>query len=911
MSDRRIVDALFDQALDLPEGERAAFLAAADVDSETRAAVERLLAVAAGGPATEVLGGHLWRGLVAEREGSRRAALAAGTRLGAFRIVGPIGTGGMAVVYLAERADGQFEQRVALKVLDRPAAEAQSVARFERERRILASLEHPGIARILDGGVTADGRPWFAMQYIEGARIDEYCDGLSLDIAARLRLFVGVARAVAAAHRQLVVHRDIKPANVMVASDGSPWLLDFGIAKLVDPNDAGEVTHVAAPMTPHYASPEQASGLPVTTASDVYQLGLLLYELLVGTRASGFAAALAAGRGETEPTKPSQAAADAGAEERARRRRVSSCDDLRRLLEGDLDTIVVTALRPEPGRRYESASRLADDIERYLTGFPITARPDSWAYRSRKFVARNRWSVSAAVGGGLVLLGLSAFYAVRLRYERDAAEREATKAQRVAEFLTDLFEASDPFNARVVAGRTAVQLLDEGAQKLEAEDSVLAREPEIQAALLHTVGGVYNGLMRRAEAERLFARAASLRREGLGADDPETLASELELAIARGLLHRLDEAQAQLEDVLARGEGVFGSRSLPVAKGFRELAVVLQHQSQFDRGLEAVDRALAIYADHPDAATDESLARLVRARLLHDLERFEESLSSYDAAIERLRSGVDPHHPLIPPYLSESAVALYNLGRLEEGRARYREALQTAEDSPRVQEAQRAIIRLASTHGELVAENWAAIPDLVDPSIATVARDLGASHFWIGLGYQRRASAMLGLGRYEEGLQNLDEGRRRLVASFGEASGEVLVCDIIRADLLAKSGRRREAIAGLEDLVGGRGAAPPAEGWRRLGALISLAQAHFDDGDLVAAESRANEALRLHWQTSDRPDTNVLTLELLLARVRLRQQDRASVRAGLARIEGWLGQVQGVTPRLQSEVDTVRAAIGG
>lgn len=918
MIDRKVVDALFDQALDLSEAEREAFLDSADVTSEVRAAVERLLAVAKLDSPTKVLGGSLWRGLAQERSGPGRPMIAAGSRLGPYTVVGPLGRGGMAVVYLAQRSDGQFDQKVALKILDRPAGEEHAVARFERERRILATLEHPGIARILDGGITDDGRPWFAMQYIDGCRIDEYCDSRCLSIAERLRLFVAVTRAVAAAHQQLVVHRDIKPANILVAKDGGVWLLDFGIAKLVDAQDplGDELTRAASPMTPRYASPEQVSGRPVTTASDVFQLGLLLYELLVGNRAGplpGVAAEPDAAGPVREPTRPSLAAFDAGAEERAKVRGAGSAKQLHRALAGDLDTIVLAALRPQPERRYESASRLADDIERFLDGRPITARPESWLYRGSKFLARNRWSVAAAGIAVLMIVGLSVVYAVRLRHERDVASREAAKAQRVSEFLTELFAASDPFQARQVAARTALELLDEGAKRLVADGgSALAGEAETRAALLHTIATVYRGLMRHADAEPLFARAAQLRGETLGAGHPDTILSELDLAIARGQLHRLDEALVQLGAVVARAERSFGSSSLPVAKGLREMAVVLQHQSQFEQAAENIERAVAIYRLHSEAApTEVSLAYLVRARILHDLERFEDSLASYDRAIEVLRAAVDPQHPLIAPYLSESSVALYNLGRFEDGRARYREALRTAEESPRVQEAQRAIIRLATTHGELVAENWAAIPELIDRSIEVVERDLGGSHFWIGLGYQRRASAMLGLGRYEEGLQNVEEGRRRLVASFGEVSGEVLVCDIIRADLLAQSGRRREAIAELEGLVGGRGATSPAEGWRRFGALISLARAHFEDGDLEAAEARATEALRLHWQTSDRPDTNVLTLELLLARVRLRQQDPASAATALARIEGWLGKIQGVTPRLQSEVDALRAAIDG
>ncbi|HET9038998.1 MAG TPA: serine/threonine-protein kinase, partial [Gemmatimonadales bacterium] len=312
-----------------------------------------------------------------------------GRRFGPYRVVRELARGGMGAVYLAQRDDGAFEQRVALKLIKRGMDSDQVVARFRAERQILASLEHPNIARLLDGGASDDGQPYLVMEYIDGQRIDEFARERRLPVAERLRLWLQVCGAVSYAHQQLVVHRDIKPANVLVTADGTPKLLDFGIARLLHPDAEAVSTMTALRMlTPEYASPEQIEGRHATTVSDVYSLGVVLYELLTDQSPyrprSRSPRDLAEAICTTEPVRPSAAVSEADA-------------SLGRRLRGDLDTILLTALRKEPDRRYPSVEQLAGDVRRHLEGLPVRARPDTFGYRAGKFVRRNRAGVAAAV----------------------------------------------------------------------------------------------------------------------------------------------------------------------------------------------------------------------------------------------------------------------------------------------------------------------------------------------------------------------------------------------------------------------------------------------------------------------------------------------------------------------------------
>ncbi len=420
-----------------------------------------------------------------------------GERIGPYRIIGHLGRGGMATVYLADRVDGQWQERVAIKVIRRGRDTEDTVRRFLAERQILSSLHHPHIARFLGGGTTADGLPYLVLEHIEGTAITRYCDERRADLATRLRLFADVCRAVEFAHRSLVVHRDLKPSNILVTAGGSVKLLDFGIAKILDPTAVGERTlTLLRPLTPEYASPEQVSGDPVTTSSDVYQLGLLLSELLSGRRPyevrTRSPARLEEAIATADRQRPSSLVTEAAA-----RARQSRAPELARRLRGDLDLIVLTAVHRDPDRRYGSTEALRLDLERFEQAQPIAARPDSLTYRTRRLMHRKPWVLpvvallAVAVGGYLLTLR---HHARELEQERNVARLEASRARDVQQLLTGLFRSADPFNpVDPIVGDTVtvVDALTVGAERMQTE---LSERPAIRGELLLAIAEVLSDL---------------------------------------------------------------------------------------------------------------------------------------------------------------------------------------------------------------------------------------------------------------------------------------------------------------------------------------------------------------------------------------------------------------------------------
>jgi len=508
----REIDRLFDAALDLPPERRAAFLQQLSATDPLLAAeVRRLLdaSVRSGdfleSPAVELAAALLAAPL---------AALAP-ERVGPFRIVRELGHGGMGVVYLAEREDAQLRQRVALKLIRHVGSGEAVVRRFIEERRILALLEHPGIARLIDGGVTAAGLPYFAMELVDGEPVDAWCDARQLGIDERLTHFEAMCDAVRYAHEHFVIHRDLKPSNILVRDDGQLKLLDFGIAKLLDPLRAADEgletrTGVLA-LTPEYAAPEQIRGRAVTTATDTYALGVLLYQLLTGCRPYEVRGRTPAEIErivcDTEPERPSSRFGDgAHADEQAARAaaRATTPERLQRRLRGDLDVIVLKALHKDPARRYPSAAALWADLERWRSGLPVEARADSAAYRLRKFVGRNRVAVSAALVTLVALVGATGFSLREMREarrQRDAAVRESERADGQIEFQSVLLsEIGDrPMTMREVldAGRAVVERLG-------------TNDPRLRVMFLLQMSGRYRELTALEVQDTLVARAESL-----------------------------------------------------------------------------------------------------------------------------------------------------------------------------------------------------------------------------------------------------------------------------------------------------------------------------------------------------------------------------------------------------------------
>jgi serine/threonine-protein kinase len=693
---RTKLDSVLKRALELSDDERERFLdESCDGDTEFRRAVDRLLESCAddepllqpGGGAS----GPLWEALAREYRPAS-FVFEAGDRLGAWRVVRVLGRGGMATVYLAERADGQFEQSVAVKVLDLSRDFDALAERFAQERHILATLEHPNIARLIDGGTTRAGQPYVVMEYVDGEAIDTYCDRCRLGVPERIALFEEVASAVQYAHSHLIVHRDIKPSNILVAAGGKPKLLDFGIAKLLDPLNsayAAPLTRSAIhPMTPEYASPEQVRGEPLTTASDVYQLGFLLYRMLTGRspypsdRRNVVATIQAICN--AEPTRPSLSVLAASTGDRSSRdyeaeeiaaARATTTERLRRSLAGDLDNILLTALHKESSRRYQSAIHLHDDLRRYLEGQPVTARPLTLRYRGVKFVRRHRAAVAAALVIVLTLAGGLAGTAWQARVaaqEAARAERQAAIARAVMDYLTnDMIAAVNPGEG----GRTDVtvaELLDVAA---ESADERFAGRPEVEAAMRLSLGEAYIGLGDLDAAETQLAASLSLLERNGDGSDASAINARTHLADVLTFKGRLDEARNLFEDVVRIAAPEDNADAWLHSQG--RLAGLQRMQGDTAGSLQHLEQLLpqALTKLGPGHQTTQQIQEML-ANALHSSGRIEEALQLYRSALEAAvgRDG-ENHIAALRPRVN-LGTALHSAGRLEEARAELESALE-------------------------------------------------------------------------------------------------------------------------------------------------------------------------------------------------------------------------------------------
>jgi tetratricopeptide (TPR) repeat protein/predicted Ser/Thr protein kinase len=676
---RARLDTVFAEALDLPPSERAPFLdRACGGDAALRADVDELLALAAK-PSTDLEPGRLAEGPLLRALASDLEAPEVGARVGSWRVVRELGRGGMGTVFLAERDDGAFRLAAALKVVREGHLSDDLVRRFEREREILARLQHPNVARLMDGGQTAEGRPYFVMEYVEGRPIDAYCDEHRLAVDQRLALFLSVGRAVQHAHRNLVVHRDLKPSNIVVTTDGAVKLLDFGIAKLLTPEaePGAPLTGTQARLlTPEYASPEQMLGQPVTTASDVYQLGLLLYELLTGQRAhrtmQTSPAALQEAVCERQPTRPSALVTTAGDASTVAAARGTTPSALSRRLRGDLDTIVLVALRKEPERRYGSVEALLDDVERYRQGLPLRARGDTLGYRARKFVQRHALGVTTAAAFGLLLFGYAATVtsqARQLARERDRAQTEARKAGRVRDFLVGLFQAADPSQAKGEQV-TAAELVDAGTRVAR---ETLAAEPEVQAEMLGVLGRVLHERASYDRAEPLLAEALALQRRLHREDHPDlarALGRYADIVTEKGDFARAEQLAREGLEMQRR---LFGDRSAEVAEAIAPVDTVISLQGRFAESEAMLRKALAIRLALPPpqdvAPVWNALGISLAKQRKHD-----EADTAYRAALQEYRR-TDPNGPREASVLNNLAIGLVARGQLAEAETLHRQSL--------------------------------------------------------------------------------------------------------------------------------------------------------------------------------------------------------------------------------------------
>jgi len=616
---------LFEEALALDPAARGAFLDRHCPDPALRARIERMLAAdTAGDHAVLDQGAEAIARVIGDADFAQ--GLPAGSRIGPFELIEVIGEGGSSTVFRAARTIDGVRQIVALKLLRRGLYSSDAQRQFRRERRALAELNHPGIARLIEGGVAESGLAYIALDLVEGVPITDYAREHRFDLRLRLKLFLQVCRAVEAAHRALIVHRDLKPSNVLVTSEGIVKLLDFGIAKLLDADD-DETTRTRLPaFTPAYAAPEQREGGLVTTATDVYALGVLLGELVTGQRLHG-------GSGRTPSSEISGESADGVLP--------AGPAATRRQLRGDLDNIVLKAIDPEAERRYASAGEFAHDIERLLDGRPVAAHPPSRWYRARKFVARHRGGVATAVAFALAIMaafGLALWQADVARQQRniarDAAERaesHARRAQAVQDFLGDLFRANsrnqpDPVKARQT---TARDLLDLGAQKIEAS---MNDAPEAKLGVLQLLGQLYDDLELADEAVRVRKQAVELARTVHGKDSLTVAEELIKLASAMPSSKSANETNATLEEAGRLLDLNHDDRSQARGTWLRRRADYFRN---FDppRALDYASQAVRLFQARPPSVdlTDSLLTEAIQEI---QLRRLPEAAASLQRAIE-------------------------------------------------------------------------------------------------------------------------------------------------------------------------------------------------------------------------------------------------------------------------------------
>lgn len=755
-------------------------------------------------------------------------------RVGSYRLIDLVGTGGMGNVYLAERADDQFEQRVAIKLLHPGRRDNDLLARFRAERQMLAILEHPNIARLLDGGETENGIPYLVMEYIDGLPVDQYCDKQRLSISERLRLFQKICAAVDYAHRNLVVHRDIKPSNILVTADGEPKLLDFGIAKLLDKNPANYAATVtrygASILTPEYASPEQVRAERVSTATDIYSLGVLLYKILCGrmpyrTKALNNDLARAIlkelpSRPSVALTSPTQKDTDADTSQVISTARSSSINRLKRRLQGDLDNVVLMALRKEPEHRYKSANAFSIDIENFLSYRPVNARPASISYRSAKFLRRYRTGTAVTVMVAVLLVASI----MQIVHQRNKAQTAAVQSEQVVNFLGDLFVSASPLRAQ---GEeiTAKDLLEVGVVEIGKLDD----QPEVQARLLEIMGESYLYIGEFPIADNVIGRALEIRETRLPYDAHAIGENLRQYSEVRRLTGDLDGAGLMLRrslDLLVEAHGE--QHRLP-AYVMARIGEVLRMRSRTTEAVEILERAVAIkeeLGETDDLDAIDMYGNLAIA--LDDAGRLAEAEAINRKVVAASRKTLGDKGP-------NTLIRIGNLGLIQTRQGNYAEALLS------IDEAYDSINQIwQSNPGRLI---WAA-------SI--------------------KAYTYSYVGRFDQALELREEQRRLAVEHYGSDSPRYSKALQKLAEWHLFKNHPEEAMALLQQAIEIEARGDRDAGFRAGIIRLQMTMAGIIEGNYSVAEAMARQALS---QPDKLGHTTTMSLPRELART-LSLQDR-------------------------------------
>ena len=803
-----------------------------------------------------------------------------GAHVGPYRLLRQLGAGGMGAVWLADRQDGQFSKQVALKLLHPGMADPELRARFLQERQILASLQHPNIAALFDGGVSADGRPYFAMEYVDGRAITHYCDAERLDVRDRVRLFLQVLRAVAHAHQRLIVHRDLKPSNVMVNAERVVKLLDFGIAKLLQAPGQSVVTQIGErAMTPRYAAPEQVRGEPVTVATDVYALGVTLFELLTGRtpylggdpRSSMEQAILT-----MEPCRPAQTLAlnlDTVELDPVRERFERGIDKarLRRELAGDLELIVLKALRKEPGERYASAEALAADLERYLDARPVLARAPSLRYRAGKWLRRH--AVAAASGTLAVLLLVGGL--VTVSEQRNRAAAAAARAEATQAFLIGLFEEAGPDRGGSV-NASVREILARGAAHAERS---LDRPDGLPRHLSALIGRLMNdvGDYERAEPVLRGALAAFASRP---AEDPERLDAQIQLATTLTRLGRFEESEPIWLDVLAHAPRGSTQR----ADAHTGLGSLYARMNRFDAARRHHAEAIAQWRAAGPAHAVPLASALVKSAYSLDYEdRADEAAEQLREAVALLRAQPILAQASLGRTLHQLGATQRSLGELAQARASLQEATQLlglslGRDHADAIFARRLLGDVMDEMGEPDAAH-ALLQEVLDDAV----RRYGEGSLLVAEVANSLATIDQVRGRYADAERGFRVVLKALQAQYGEAHGETAVAWANLSNALFEQGRSEEAIQANRRSLDASAASIGPESSGHALSLFALARIQQTSGDLAGARANLEQAERILRTLYGEGHSQVLRLRLSLASLAL--DEGGDPRAVLARLE--------------------------
>ncbi len=757
------VQSLFHEAADMPPAEQRVFLETHCGDDS--ALVSEVLILLE----EDARGGSLLDGDVAEVASQIFSDPASSPlpfkEFGPYRIKQALGEGGMGVVYLAERED--LGNQVAIKILRDAWVSPARRERFNAEQRTLAQLNHPSIARLYDADTSPDGTPFFVMEYVEGVPLTDYCRTKKCTIQERLRLFRAVCEAVLYAHQHAVIHRDLKPSNILVKEDGSIRLLDFGIAKHLE--NLGELVDQTITglrlMTPAYAAPEQIRGEQVGIHSDVYSLGVVLYELLAGRLPFDLSSCTPAQAGkvltEEEAAKPSDAAAKSAASASAGAN--GSAVSASRAAWADLDVLCLTAMHKDPQRRYQSVEALIRDVDHYLNAEPLEARPDTWHYALGKFVRRHWQLVSAAAVMFMLLAGLVIFYTVRLTRARNAAVMQAARTQRIQRFMLNLFQGGDP-SAGPADDLRVVTLLDRGVQEARSLDA----EPAVQAELFETLGGIYQKLGKLQQADALMESALAKREALYGPDSTETAKGLLALGSLRDAEARYGDAERLIRQALDRDRRHLPANDPAVAKAMLALGGVLEDRGSYDQSIAILEQTVQLYSAAGSAPADlaDSLYELGNAQFYAG--HYEKSEETNQRALAIYKQIYGERHPRV-------ADVLINLGAIRLDTGHYRQAEQYDREALDIVQAwygkdnpETAADLTILARSLVYQKRYDEASDLLQQSLAIKERTFGKVHPSVASTLNELGSVALQEDKYEAAEQYFERMADIYRSDYGE-----------------------------------------------------------------------------------------------------------------------------------------------